>query len=338
VRPAAGSRRFGRTPDGETVEAVDLAAGGLHATVLTLGASLHDLRLDGADWPLTLGATDLAAYDGSLRYAGAVVGPVANRIAGARMMIGGRVCATDPNEAGRTTLHGGASGTHAQVWRIAALGADRVTLVLRLADGLGGFPGNRTLVAAYRLTPPARLTLCLCAVTDAATPVNLAFHGYWNLDGQGSIAGHSLRIAADHYTPVNADKIPTGAIAPVAGTRFDWREPRGLAGAAPIDHNFCLGAALPGCGLRPAAELRGASGVWMRVATTAPGLQVYDGAHLSLPAPGGLDQRGYGAGAGLALEPQHWPDAPNQPGFPPILLLPGAVYRQDSRFDFGLAP
>jgi aldose 1-epimerase len=135
---AAAPRRFGRTPGGETVEAVDLAAGGLSATVLTLGASLHDLRLDGADWPLTLGSDDLAAYDGSLRYAGAVVGPVANRIAGARMVIEGRACALDPNEAGRTTLHGGASGTHAQVWRIAALASDRVTLVLRLADGLGG--------------------------------------------------------------------------------------------------------------------------------------------------------------------------------------------------------
>ena len=332
----APPRPFGRTAAGALVEAVDLAGGSLRATVLTLGASLQDLRLAGADWPLILGAGAVPAYEGALRYAGAIVGPVANRIAGASIRIGGQDHRLDPNEAGRTTLHGGATGTHLQIWRIAASGPDRVTMVLRLPDGLGGFPGNRTLVAEYRIVPPARLALGLYAVTDAPTPVNLASHGYWNLDGRGDVSGHRLRIAADHLTPVDAAKIPTGEIAPVAGSGFDFRGGQGLGGALRIDHNFCLNGTGPG--LRPAAELRGASGLRMRIATTAPGLQVYDGAHLSLPAPSGLDGRGYGSFAGVALEPQHWPDAPNHPGFPPILLAPGGHYRQETTFDFDTAP
>lgn len=327
------SRHFGRTAAGEAVEAVDLAAGGLRARVLTLGASLQDLRLTGADWPLILGSGSVAAYEGALRYAGAIVGPVANRIAGARLRIGARDFALDPNEAGRTTLHGGAAGTHAQIWRIAALGGDRVTMVLRLADGLGGFPGNRTLVAQYRILPPARLALGLFALTDAPTPVNLASHCYWNLDGQGDITGHRLRVAADRVTPVDGAKVPTGEIASVAGTGFDFRGGQRLGGALRIDHNFCLNAAGAG---NNSVELRGASDLWMRIATTAPGMQVYDGAHLSLPAPAGLDGRGYGPFAGVALEPQHWPDAMNHPGFPPILLVPGAAYRQETAFDFGI--
>lgn len=331
-----GTRRFGRTASGAAVEAVDLAAGGLRATVLALGASLQDLRLAGTDWPLILGSGEVAAYEGALRYAGAIVGPVANRIAGASIRIGGRDHRLDANEAGRTTLHGGATGTHAQIWRIAAHGPDRVTMVLRLADGLGGFPGNRTLVADYRILPPARLALGLYAVTDAPTPVNLASHGYWNLDGRDDVTGHRLRVAADRFTPIDAAKIPTGEIAPVAGTGFDFRDGRGLGGDLRVDHNFCLSVA--SSGRHPAAELRGASGVVMRIATTAPGLQVYDGAHLSVTAPTGLDGRGYGSFAGVALEPQHWPDAPNHPGFPPILLAPGRLYRQETTFDFSFEP
>lgn len=330
----ATRRRFGRTAAGAAVEAVDLAAGSLRATILTLGASLQDLRLAGADWPLILGAGEVAAYEGALCYAGAIVGPVANRIAGAQIRIAGRDYRLDPNEAGRTMLHGGATGTHAQIWRIAADGPDRVTMVLRLADGLGGFPGNRTLVAEYRILPPARLALGLYAVTDAPTPINLASHGYWNLDGRGDVSGHRLRIAADRLTEVDAAKIPTGEVAPVAGSGFDFRDGQGLGGALRIDHNFCLTASGPG--LHKAAELLGASGLRMRIATTAPGLQVYDGAHLSLPAACGLDGRGYGRLAGVALEPQHWPDALNHPGFPPILLAPGELYRQETTFDFDL--
>lgn len=322
----AAIRDFGATRAGNRVEAVEIAAGGLRATVLTLGATVQDLRLAGADWPLVLGADSPAAYAGPLLYAGAIVGPVANRIAGASAVIAGRRHVFEANEGGTTTLHSGAGGLHARLWRIETAAADRVTLGIDLADGEGGFPGNRRITAAFRLVAPGDLVIELTAVTDAESPVNLAHHGYWTLDGTPDTRRHRLRVAADHYLPVDATLIPTGEMRPVAGTGFDLRAGCRLADAPPLDHNFCLSGARRG--LTEAAELVGASGIRLRLATTEVGLQVYDGRHF---APG-ADGRGHVPHAGIALEAQGWPDAPNRPGFPPVTLRPGDIYRQVTRF------
>ncbi|WP_347268713.1 aldose epimerase family protein [Paracoccus sp. (in: a-proteobacteria)] len=321
-------RHFGALPDGREVEAVSLRAGGLGATVLTLGAIVQDLRLDGIAHSLVLGCPEPGDYLGAGRYLGAIVGRFANRIAGGRFAIDGQDYQCDLNFRGRHTLHGGTEGTDVQIWCIEALAADRVTLALSLPDGHMGFPGAMRITAGISLTADA-LRFDLSATATRPTPCSLAHHGYFDLDGLGDIRGHSLTIAAEHYLPVDDDLIPTGRITPVGGSRFDFRQPR-VIGAEGHDHNFCLS-----CGpraLRPVARLCGQGGLAMTVATTAPGLQLYDGAHLcDVPGPEG---RRHGPHAGLALETQAWPDAPNRSEFPNVILRPGASHCQTTIYRF----
>jgi aldose 1-epimerase len=330
-------RRFGTTATGQTVEAITLRAGELTACILTFGATLQDLRLAGTPWPLILGSDILAAYETRLRWCGAVVGPVANRLAGASVRIAGRLWQARPND-GANLLHSGAAGISQQLWTIEEAGPDRVTLRLDLAHGAAALPGNRTLRAHYRLLPPATLELALSAETDAETLMNLAHHPYWNLDGTATTAGHHLSVAAARYLPTDAQNLPLPP-APVAGSGLDLRSPRALAGLPPVDHCFCLeDIAADAAGLRPVALLAGAQGVVMRLETDAPGLQVYDGRTLaSAPYPG-LTGAPYGAHAGLALEPQMWPDAPHHAGFPPITLAPGTLWGQRSRVHLSRGP
>lgn len=319
----------GRTAEGRVVHALRLAGGGLSLRLLTLGATVQDLRLEGVDWPLVLGSPDPVHYAGPLLYAGAVVGPVANRIAGARAVIAGRLCRFEPNE-GRTLLHSGAHGLHARIWTVEDAGPDHATLRADLVAGEEGFPGNRTFRACFRLSSPATLTLDLSATSDAVTLANLAHHGYWNLDGSADTGGHRLTIAADHYLDVDGEMIPAGPPRSVAGTPYDFREARPLSTAPPLDHNFCLAPARRD--LAEVATLTGASGVRLRIATTEPGLQIYDGRHFAVPAGAGLDGRAYGPRAGIAFEPQVWPDAPNRPDFPSTTLAPGETSCQTTLF------
>lgn len=306
-----------------------LEHGGLRARILAQGATLQDLRHASVPWPLVVGAEDQQHYSGPLLYAGAVVGPVANRVAGAAALIGGQRHQFDAND-GTNTLHSGKDGLHARRWEIVAAASAAVTLRARLSDGLGGFPGERVIHATYRLLAPATLELELSAVTDRPTLLNLTHHTYWNLDGSADIGEHRLRIAADHYLPVDAQLIPEGPPRSVEDTAFDFRKVVALSQAPPLDHNFCL--ANRRRPLAEVAELTGASGMRLRISTTEPGLQIYDGRHLALPEGQGLDGRGYGARAGLAIEAQGWPDAPNRPDFPKVTLVPGEIYRQITRF------
>lgn len=312
---------FGLRATGEAVEAVTIRAGRIAARLLTLGAILQDLRIADVPHGMTPGSARLADYEGPLRYFGAIVGPVANRIGGARAVIDGATWQMEPNENGRTALHSGGDGVHARVWRIEALADDAVTLALDLPDGACGLPGNRRLAARFSVHAPAVLRLVLTATTDTATLMNPAQHSYWNLDGSPGWQGHSLRIAAERWLPVGADGIPRGAALPVGETPHDFRAgKRPVPGVPPLDHNFCLSdAPAP---LREVAWLTGASGIEMALATTAPGLQVYDGRHAAYQ--------------GIALEPQHWPDAPNHPAFPPILLRPGEPWEQVTEWRFAL--
>lgn len=313
---------FGLMPDGRPVEALTLSAGPLTARLLTLGATVQDLRLEGVGHPLVLGAPDVAGYLGPARYVGAIVGRLANRLGGARFTLDGRGHRTDPNWLCRHTLHGGDDGADRHLWRIEAEATDRAALSLDLPDGHMGFPGRIALRAEISVTHDA-LRLDLTAQADAPTPCSLAHHGYFDLDGRGDIRGHRLRVQADHYLPVDDDLIPTGEIAPVEGTRFDFRAGRQI-GEGGYDHNLCLSdGPRP---LRPVAMLTGESGLSLGVETTACGMQVYDGAHFDAVA--GLEGRCYGPRAGIALETQGWPDAPNRPAFPPAILRPGEVYRE----------
>jgi len=326
---------FGTLADGDRVDRLTLLSGDLTVSLLTYGAILNDVRLAGVDHSLTLGSDDLAAYEGPLKYHGAIVGPVANRIAQARASLDGHRYVFDANEGGTTTLHGGYVGTHARVWQVTGLGADWAGLRLMLADGEGGFPGNRVITVRYAVLPGNVLELVLEAVTDAPTWINLAHHGYWNLSGAATTEGHRLMIHADRYTPVDGQMIPTG-VAAVEGTAFDFRTARPIGAGQPdrYDHNFCLSDQREE--LREVTVLTGPGGFSMRLSTTEPGLQVYDAARNSSAPFRGFGGEVYGPFSGIAIEAQGWPDALNQPGFPSIVLRPDAVYRQVTRWGFQL--
>ncbi len=320
---------FGRLRNGREVQIATLTAGGLRVQVLTLGAILQDLRLDGADWPLVLGSEQIGAYEGPMAWFGAVVGPVANRISGAEAMIAGQRARFEAND-GPNTLHGGSNGTSAQIWSVTAASAERLLLRLDLPAGLGGFPGNRQLRAEYRISAPATLELELTATTDAPTLMNLAHHPYWNLEGSAETSSHWLRVSADALLPTDAARLPSGKIAPLGADARDLRAPRRMNTLPPLDHCYVL-ARRP----RPLAEiatLRGARGITLDLASTAPGLQVYDGAGVSTAPWPGHNGIPYGPFAGVALEPQLWPDAPAHPDFPSALLQPGAQFQQLTQY------
>jgi aldose 1-epimerase len=318
---------FDHLPGGRAVKMVRLCGPRLCATVLTMGATVQDLRLDGVDHPLVLGFPRLAPYLREGLYVGALVGLVANRIAGARFSLDGQQISLEPNE-GANLLHGGWRGVHQQIWQIVALGQAHVVLGLTLPEGATGFPGEVQLRAEISVAGDA-LSFDLSASSSAATPINLSHHGYFCLDRSGDIRRHQLQIAAEHYLPVDAAQIPTGEIAAVAGTAQDFRMLRQIAPGG-YDHNFCLSAQREAP--RHVATLIGEQGLRMEVETSEPGLQVYDGRHFDGLA--GLGGQTYNAYAGLALETQGWPDAVNQPAFPETILRPDQTYHTTTRYRF----
>ena len=319
---------FGVLPDGREVERIRLSAGRLEASLLTWGATVQDLRLAGQS--VVIGADRLEAYLGDLLYAGALVGRFANRIGGARFVLDGETFHTDANFRARHTLHGGSGGASAELWRLERATENRARLALHLPDGHMGFPGALTVAATFSLEPPATLRIAIEARTTRATPCSFAHHGYFVLNASGDIRRHRLRVAASRYLPVDRDLIPTGEIAGVANTAFDFRDMREIGGAG-YDHNFCLddndGT------LREVAWLESPeSGLSLTVSTTEPGLQIYDGAHLeSVLGFGGAPLK---ARAGLAMEAQAWPDSPNRADFPPCILRPGAVCKSETAYRF----
>ncbi len=318
-------QHFGDLPDGRAVQAITLRAGEVQATILTYGAILQDLRFQGDSHGLTLGSAALADYLGDMQYFGALVGPVANRISGAQAVVSGQTHHFQANEDAGTCLHSGDAGLHRKLWAVADAGPDHVTLQVDLPDGDGGFPGNRAVTVRFVLTAPATLDMTITARSDAPTWMNVANHSYWNLDGTAHWSGHRMQIAADHYTPTDADLIPQGEARAVTNTAFDFRTPRDLVQGQPdLDTNFCLSHERTP--LRDVMRLTGQTGVSMVLATTEPGLQIYDGRAGIRP--------GHGPYEGVAIEAQGWPDAPNQSGFPSILLDTDQTYRQSTQWRF----
>ena len=320
-----GIAPFGRTSGGEPVQRITIGRDGLCVSLLTFGAVLHGVWLEGTARNLTLGSDRLSDYEGAMCYHGALVGPVVNRISHARTRIAGQDLRLEANQDGRHCLHSGSAGTYRKVWHLAEVTEESLRLELDLPDGEGGFPGNRRVAATYRVEG-ASLHLHVHVTTDRATPVNFANHSYWNLDGSESWAGHRLWIDADRYLPTTPDFTPTGEIRPVTQDDMDFRKPRRIEpGVNHFDNNFCLSDHR--APLREVLRLNGQSGIGMTVSTTEPGIQVYDGRNAIRP--------GRSPHEGLAIEAQAWPDAPNQPGFPSILLEPGETYMQHTVWRFG---
>lgn len=332
---------FGQMTDGTPVQRVTISGGGLRARIITYGGVLQDLRLDGHDAPLVLGFDSLADYLAHSPNFGAIVGRYANRIRDGRCVIDGQEVTLDRNFRKRHLLHGGHAGTSRRNWRLEELHHDRVQLMLDDPGGNGGFPGTLRISCLYHCSAEGTLRITLTAQTDAPTLCNLAHHSYFNLQdgGTSTVLTHELQVLARQYLPVDHDLIPTGTALPVAGTAFDLQTPRALsqieAEAAPLDHNFCLAPARRS--LSHAARLLGGpkpgARLGLDVWTTEPGLQAYGGANLAVPVPG-LEGRLYPRHAGIALEPQIWPDAPNNPDFPQAFLWPSQTYHQLTEYRF----
>ena len=317
---------------------------GLEATILCHGATLMRVRVPDAHGRLgdvALGFDDPRAYLGPHPYLGGIVGRFANRIASARFALGDRIFPLTAND-GPHTLHGGSRGFDKVTWDGEPLGDAAVELRYRSRDGDEGFPGNLDARVTYRLDGAALRIECR-ATTDAPTVVSLASHAYWNLEdgGASAILDHSLQIAASQYTPIDASGIPTGRLDPVAGTPFDFTTPQRvgarieslLAQRGGYDHNFALDHA--GDAAQPAARLSAPrSGRTMTLSTTLPGLQLYSGSCFdgAQRFRDGVATPRFGA---LALEAQHFPNAPNEPSFPSSRLLPGEEYVHTTVYAFG---
>ena len=306
----------------------------------------------GALADIVLGHDAIDAYRAGDAYLGAIVGRYANRIAGGRFEIDGTPYRLGTND-GAHHLHGGTRGFDAVVWEAEAFahpGAAGVLLRHTSPDGDQGYPGRLCVTATYTLTDGDALVVDLHATTDAPTPVNLSTHSYFNLTGRAgagaTVLGHRLTVDADAFLPVDSGRIPTGELRPVAGTPFDFRWPRAvgaeidagapqLACAGGYDHCFVLDRPAGDAALRFAARLaEPESGRVLEVFTTEPGLQVYSGNSLR-PAPPADGGAGFAPRTGLALEPQHFPDSPNRPAFPPTVLRPGQTYRSQTVLAFG---
>ena len=301
----------------------------LHVALLPFGAALVGVRFQGVARNLVLGFAPAQTLKTAHPYAGTLIGPIANRLAQGKITIAGKSYQMPSNENAHT-LHSGDDGLHARRWDVIAQSDSSATFQTRLGAGEGGLPGNRLITACYTLAGSA-LTLDLKASSDCITPMNLTSHAYWNLSGNPDVGDHTLEVAATQYLPLDHDNLPKGTIASVDQTDFDFTTPRPVPLAPWLDVNFCLHDH-PHQPLRPAARLTVVDGTALSVETTAPGLQVYNGAHLPSTPVAMADCPPMAPYSAIALEPQGWPDAPHHAGFPSILIGPDETFTQTTVF------
>lgn len=343
---------LGTLPDGRPVRLHTLLnRRGSRARVVEWGASLQSLEVPdraGALADVTLAFDTLEGWRGNSFYLGGSVGRFGNRVRDGRVTVAGRTHSLSLNNTPGGIpchLHGGFKGFDRVLWTTVAVSPDSVTLEYLSPDGEEGYPGALRARVTYTLTENNELVWEATATTDAPTVVNLVHHSYWNLSGRAdSILDHELQLDADAFLPTDAGLIPTGELAPVAGTPMDFTRPTAIGAridadftplhlAGGYDHCWVL---RPGPGPRRAARLRDpASGRVLEIFTDQPGIQYYSGNFLdgSFTGKGGAR---YARRSALCLETQNFPDAPNQPGFPSALLLPGQTYRHRMVHAFGV--
>jgi aldose 1-epimerase len=331
-------RKFGDLPDGTSVDVITLGGpggpGSIEAQVLTYGCIIASLTVPdahGVTANVVMGFDRLESYVDSSPYVGAVVGRYANRIAHARFAIDGREHRVSANEA-QHHLHGGFRGFDKRVWE-AELSGNGHSIVFRRtsADGEEGYPGAVDAQVTYTAAD-LDFRIEYEAVADAPTHVNLTQHSYFNLRGTGDVLAHCLTINASTYLPVDESMIPTGELAPVANSPFDFQESTAiglrlhaeheqLKRAGGYDHTFNINRVDSSLALA-ARALDPSSGRTLEVRSTEPGLQFYSGQ--------AVGRRGF------CLEPQHYPDSPNRPRFPSTMLRPGGRYQSTTVYTFGV--
>ncbi len=356
AQPLPLARPFGKLPDGRTAQLFTLrAVDGFAAEITDYGGILVRLLAPDRAWKfadVTLGYGDVDGYVAKSPYFGALIGRVGNRIAGGRFTLDGQTytLATNDTPGGIPChLHGGVAGFDKKLWAAEPLvreGRPALRLTLTSPAGEEGYAGTLHVEVIYSLTADRGLRIDYTATTDAPTPVNLTNHAYFNLRGEGSgdILGHELTLHAARYTPVNAGLIPTGELAPVAGTPFDFTKPHAIGArigdnheqvvrGLGYDHNFVLAEAPRREPVLAARVSEPTTGRVMEVLTTEPGVQFYTGNFLDGTITGKAG-KAYAKRDGFCLETQHFPDSVNQPKFPNTILRPGQVYRSATVYRF----
>jgi aldose 1-epimerase len=355
--PQPGSttkKSFGKTPDGQPVDLYVLTSkGGAEASITNYGGAVVSLKMpdrSGKMADVVLGYDTADGYVNDKSFFGALVGRYGNRIGHAQFALDGKTYTLAKNN-GENSLHGGIKGFNKAVWTakiIPAKDGQSLELSYLSKDGEEGFPGNLKVSVIYTLTDSNALRIAYSATTDKKTVVNLTNHSYFNLAGQGSgdILGHLLMIQADKFTPVDAGLIPTGEFRDVAGTPFDFRKELAIGAridqdeeqlklGGGYDHNFVLRRSNdPGESLA-ARVLEPASGRVLEVWTTEPGVQFYTGNFLDgkTIGKGGVT---YPRRSAFCLETQHYPDSPNQPKFPSVVVNPGEHYHTITTYKFSV--
>jgi aldose 1-epimerase len=343
---------FGKTPDGHEASLYTLRnQSGMEVKITNYGATITSIKVKdrhGEFGDVVLGFDDLDGYVSKTNtsYFGAVIGRYANRIAHGAFVLDGRQYHIPIND-GPNSLHGGLRGFDKRVWDAKDASTPHgpgVELHYLSRDGEEGFPGNLSVAVRYSLTGENDLRIDYSATTDKNTVLNLTNHSYFNLAGPGSgdILNHKLTLVADRFTPINDKLIPIGAIESVAGTPLDFRKPTTIGAritqndqqlkfAKGYDHNFVLNHSGQGIDLAARVE-EPHSGRVMEVLTTQPGVQFYSGNFLNgtVHGIGGV----YNFRSALCLETQHFPDSPNHPNFPSVVLRPGEEFHSTTVYRF----
>ena len=343
---------FGSMPDGRAVPAITLRnSKGVSATVIAYGASLQSVKLPdrhGHVADVALGYSVIGDYLTKPQYFGATVGRFANRIARGRFTLDGKSYQVPVNN-GVNSLHGGTVGFDKVVWEVVAIEQGlRASVTLRYIsrDGDEGYPGTAVVTATYSLDEANALSIIYTATTDAPTIVNITNHAYWNLSGEGSengAMGTLVMIPAETYLPTDAGAIPTGEQQPVTGTPFDFRTPtaigtrvryardKQLVFGRGYDHNWVIERAVTPTEHLMARVSDPVSGRGFELWSTQPGLQFYSGNFLDATSRGKAEQI-YRMGDAFVMEPQIFPDTPNQPAFGSARLAPGQTYRNSMTY------
>ena len=318
---------------------ITISVGAYSFSVLTQGAVLNKFTLDGKN--AILGFDDYKAYVNAPSYMGEVVGPFANRIKAASFSMDGNEYLLDKND-GNNNLHSGSRNYGDELFEIAGLSSDSVTLAL-ISKERAGFPGNHEVMVTYLLSEDGVLSIDYQVRSDKRCPVSVTNHAYFNLAGEsaGNCLDHRIQLKADRRTEIGADMAPTGNCPTVAGTPYDLNSGksfREILEALPngFDDNFIL-SDVDGVMKRDVVVASADStGIELRVATSAPGIQFYMGYFLNGSAIG-KNGKGYPQFSAFCLEAQRWPDAVNHPDFPSMRLEPGRPYKQTTVYQFGLA-
>lgn len=326
---------FGKTKSGAEVKLFTCRnAGGSTMKLIDYGATVVALEVpdrEGKTGNVVLTCPDMAGFEACTMYFNCSVGRYCNRIAKGKFSLNGKEYSLATNNA-PNHLHGGTKGFDKVMWTaepFESTGAVGVTFKYKSKDGEEGYPGTVDAKVTYTLTDKNEFIIEFRATTDKATPVNLTNHNYWNLAGSGTVGNHELKLNSARYLPVDSTAIPTGEMASVAGTPFDFSEFTAIGkrlndvGGTPIGYDHCYVIDGEAGRLRAAATVRDPqSGRKMEITTTEPGIQFYSGNFLDGTAISG----NYPQYSGFCLETQHFPDSPNRPEWPNTILKPGEQY------------